>query len=76
MKDEQMKDWRGNVYDPEEQLGEACERCGQPAVRNFCIREGEAGRTHWHGRIHTFDLHLLALCRKCANEDHAKRREQ
>jgi hypothetical protein len=63
-----MKDWRGNEY-IEEELGKPCEVCKNPAVRNCCTREGDKGRTHWHGMVHCKDGYLKALCRACAKKE-------
>lgn len=72
-----ITDWRGNEYDENEQLGKPCEDCKvKPAIRNCCIAEGDFARTHWHGEIHTSDGHIKALCRECAEKDHAKTEEK
>jgi hypothetical protein len=71
----EMSDWRGNIYKDEE-LNEKCEDCGEQAVRNCCIAEGDEGRTHWHGAIHTKDGGLKCLCRKCAEIDYLKMRKR
>lgn len=49
-----MKDFRGNEYQPNAQLGSICsvDTCIEPAVRHRCNAEGGENRTHWHGEIH------------------------
>ena len=69
----EMKDWRGNSY-ADEELGGSCEteNCPNKAVRNCCKAEGDIGRTHWHGAIHTRDGGLKKLCRSCADKENAE----
>lgn len=78
-----MEDWRGNKYKEEKlwylkkhekdnvvRVPKSCDDClEEQAVRNCCIAEGDVGRTHWHGSVHTFDGHIKALCRKCWEKD-------
>lgn len=40
-----------------------CELCGGESFANACGRDD---RLHHHGRIHTVDGELKALCRSCA----------
>jgi hypothetical protein len=40
-----------------------CERCGAESRPNGCAGDG---RTHHHGRVHTLDGGLQALCLRCA----------
>jgi len=72
-----MKDWRGNKYIEEKlwyvtdngnRVPVNCDMCLEnQAVRNCCTAEGDIGRTHWHGGVHTKDG-IKNLCRKCADK--------
>ncbi len=77
-----MKDFRGNEYLESKlwfirkngtKVPVGCGICvEQQAVRNCCEAEGDFGRTHWHGEIHTWGGGLKALCRKCADKENKK----
>lgn len=74
-----MKDWRGNSYKEEKlwyvrpngnRVPINCDGCmEQQAVRNCCVAEGDVGRTHWHGGVHTKDGGLKVLCKICYEKE-------